>query len=90
MKDQDLKKDHLCPGQMVSIDNYILRATGRLFHTKDKSYLYDMLSGGCVFVDHASSYVIIKHQVAINSTETVKAKLTFERGDQSQVVVIKG
>ena len=31
----------------------------------------------------------IKHQVAINSTETVKAKLTFEREYQSQGVVIK-
>ena len=31
----------------------------------------------------------IKHQVAINATETVKAKLTFEREAQSQVMVIK-
>ena len=32
----------------------------------------------------------IKHQLAINVTETVKAKLTFERETQSQGVVIKG
>ena len=49
-----------------------------------------MFSGGCVFIDHASGYVRIKHQVAINATETVKAKLTFEREDKIQVVVIKG
>ena len=49
-----------------------------------------MLSGGYVFIDHASGYMSIKHQVAINATETVKAKLTFEREAQSQVVVIKG
>ena len=49
-----------------------------------------MFSGGCVFIDHASGYVSIKHQVAINATETVKAKLTFEREAQSQGVVIKG
>ena len=49
-----------------------------------------MFSGGCVFIDHASGYVSIKHQVAINATKTVKAKLTFERGAQSQGVVIKG
>ena len=30
----------------------------------------------------------IKHQVAIHATETVKAKLTFEREDQSQRVMI--
>ena len=38
---------------------------------------------------HASDYISIKHQVAINSTETVKAKLTFEREDKSQEVMIK-
>ena len=49
-----------------------------------------MFSGGCVFNDHASGYMSIKHQVAINATETVKVKLTFERDSQSQGVVIKG
>ena len=34
--------------------------------------------------------MIINHQVAINATETVKAKLTFEREAQSQGFVIKG
>ena len=49
-----------------------------------------MFSGRCVFVDHASDYVIIKHQLAINATETIKGKLTFDREAQSQEVVIKG
>ena len=38
---------------------------------------------------HASDYLSIKHQVAIKATETVKAKLTFEREDKSQEVMIK-
>ena len=42
-----------------------------------------MFSGGCVFIDPTSGYVIIKHKVAINATETVKVKLTFEREDKS-------
>ena len=71
-------------------DPYISRAPGRLYHTKGKSYPYEMFSGGCVLIDHASGYVSIKHQVAINSIETVKEKLTFERYSQSHVVVIKG
>ena len=49
-----------------------------------------MFSGGCVFIDHASGYVSIKHQVAINDTEIVKEKLSFEREAQSQGVMIKG
>ena len=50
MKEQELKKDHLLPGQMVSIDHYILRAPGRLYHTKGKSDQSDIFSGGCVFI----------------------------------------
>ena len=74
----------------MSEDHYISQDPGRLYHTKGKSYPSYMFSVGCVFIDHDSGYVIIKHQVDINSTETVKAKLTFDRGDQSQGVVIKG
>ena len=90
MKDQDIKKDHILPGKMVSADHYILRAPRRLYHIKGKSDPSDMLSGGCVFIDHASVYVKIKNQVDINATETVKAKRTFEREAQSQGVVIRG
>ena len=47
-----------------------------------------MLSGGCVFIDHASGYLSINYQVDINTNETVKAKLTFEREDKIQGVMI--
>ena len=53
MKEQELKNDHLLPVHMVSTYHYILRASDRLYHTKGKSYPYDMFSGGCVFIDHA-------------------------------------
>ena len=36
MKEQELKKDHLLLGHMVSADHYISRAPGRLYHTKGK------------------------------------------------------
>ena len=90
MKEQNLKKDHILPVQMVSVDHYISRAPGRLYHTKGKSDQSYMFSGWYVFIHHASGYVSIKRQVAINATENVKAKLTFDREVQSQGVVIKG
>ena len=90
MKEQDLKKYHLLPGQIVSTGYYILRDPGRLYHTKGKSDPSDMFSRRCIFIDHVSVYVIIKHQVDINANETVKAKITFEREAQSRGVVIKG
>ena len=84
MKEKELKKDHLLPGHVISVDHYISRAPGRLYHTKFNSDPSEMFSSGCVFIDHASVYVSINHQVAINTTETVKAKITFERTAQSQ------
>ena len=90
MEKQEIKKDYIFPRQMVSADHYILRIPGRLYHTKGKSDPSDMFSGGCFLIDRESGYVSIKHQVTINATENVKAKLTFERESKSQVVAIKG
>ena len=90
VKEQEIKKDHLLPGKMVSADHYISWDTSRLYHKKGKSDKYDIFLGACVFIDHVSGYVSIKHQVAINATETVKAKINFDREAQSQGVVIKG
>ena len=90
IKGQDLKKDNILPGQIVSADQYILRDTGRLYHKKGKSYPSDMFSGGCVFIDYSSVYVSIKHQVAINSNEKFNEELTFDREAQSQGLAIKG
>ena len=75
---------------MVSAGHYISRDPGKIYHIKGKSDQSDMLSGGYIFIDHVSGYVIINYQVAINATNNVKAKLTFEREAQSQGVVIKG
>ena len=49
-----------------------------------------MFSGRCIFIEHSGGYMIINHQVAINATENVEAKLTFDREAQSKGVVIKG
>ena len=72
MKEQELNKDHLLPGHIVSADHYISWDPGRLYHTKGESDTSDMFSRGCVFIEHASGYVGIKHQVAINATKTFK------------------
>ena len=37
MKEEELKKDHIMPGQMVSTYRYISRAPGRIYHTNGKS-----------------------------------------------------
>ena len=73
---------------MVSTYHYISWDPGRLYRTHGKSEPSDMFSGGCVFIDLASGYVIINHQLAINATEIIKKKHNFEREDKSQGVII--
>ena len=48
-----------------------------------------MFSGLYIFVDQANGFIIVKHQVTINSTENVKNKLIFDTDTKSQGVVTK-
>ena len=75
---------------MVPTDHLISPDTGMLNHTKGKSDTFEMFSGACVFIDHACGYVIINNQVNINATETIKSKLSCEKGFKIHGVVING
>ncbi|KAI2513070.1 hypothetical protein MHU86_1362 [Fragilaria crotonensis] len=74
-----LKTDNLLPGQRVSVDHFICSTRGRLLTSAGKTKLDDMYTGGCIFVDHASGFIFVEHQVSLNSHETLKAKESFER-----------
>ena len=90
MKDQYLKKDHIMAGQTVSTDNYIYWYPVNIYYARGNSTPYDMLSGGCVFVEHTSVLTSINNQVDINSTETVKSKLIFDKEAQIKGVTMNG
>ena len=74
-----LKTDNLLPGQRISVDHFICSTRGRLLTSAGKTKLEEMYTGGCIFVDHASGYIFVEHQVSLNSHETLKAKESFER-----------
>ena len=38
-----------------------------------------MYKGGTIFVDAASSYMSIHHQLGFTAAETIRAKIAFER-----------
>jgi hypothetical protein len=38
-----------------------------------------MYMGGCIFVDHASGYIHVEHQVGLNSHETLKVKRAYKK-----------
>ena len=48
-----------------------------------------MLCGGAIFVDHASGYVDVQHQVTLNAADTVKAKLRYEQDAHTNGVVVQ-
>jgi hypothetical protein len=74
-----LKSDNLLPGQRISVDHFICSTHGRLLTSAGKTKLDEMYTGGCIFVDHSFGFIFVKHQVSLNSHETLKAKESFER-----------
>ena len=77
------------PGQMMSADNYICGLhVGSTIKKGNQIHLICSQEDESLFC-LASGYVITKHQLAIKATENVKAKLTFQREDQSQGVAIQ-
>ena len=73
-----LRQDHLAPGQRVSVDHFVCSTEGRLFGSRGKTNQDTMCCGGCIFVDHASSYVHIEFQAHLTTHETLKAKESYE------------
>lgn len=54
----------MLPGDCVSSDHFECRVKGRFPHTIDKEDPDLMYRGGILFVDHASNYISVHHQVS--------------------------
>ena len=74
-----LRRNHLFPGQKVSVDHFICSTRGRLLNTKGKEAEREKYSGGCIFVDHASGHIHVEMQVHVTTSETIKAKVRYEQ-----------
>ena len=85
-----LKKGDLYPGQRISVDHYVCKAPGRLYSSKGATNARDMYHGGSIWVDHASGYISVQHQVSLSAADTIKAKLKFEREAYDFGVAIQG
>ena len=84
-----IRRDHLNPGDCVSIDQYICSTRGRLAHTKGREPITSRYRGGTIFVDHASSYIFINHQVSLDVTQTLQGKHKFEKDADLYGIKIK-
>jgi hypothetical protein len=86
--DMLLRQDHLRPGSLVSADQYISSVLGRRAHTKGKEPKHERFTGGTLFVDHATSFIFLRHQVSLRAGDTVLSKRAFEREALSMGVTV--
>jgi hypothetical protein len=71
--------DDLKPGDRVSLDQYVLSVPGRLAHTYGKEKKREKLTGGTIFVDHATGHVLIYNQLSDRAGKTLISKNKYER-----------
>jgi len=69
-----LTKDDLSPGDVVSCDQYMSPSKGRLSHTRGKEASSNQYVGGTIFIDHATNYLFVNHQVNLTCESTVASK----------------
>ena len=84
-----LRSGNLLPGAEVSIDHFISSVKGRLFTGFDRGAATSKFSGGCIFIDHCSSFIHIEFQQSLSSHDTLRAKVNFEKVCQDSGVVVK-
>ena len=75
----NLSKGNLQPGDVVAMDQFEVVTRGRLFHTRGLEPIRDKYRGGTLFIDMATGYVRLFHQVTLSAAETIRSKLIYER-----------
>ena len=78
-REMELKKEDLLPGQRVSVDHYQSTQPGRVYTSRSDLNSKSNFVGGAIFVDHASGFIKVMHQVSLDAVETIKAKLFYEK-----------
>jgi len=83
-----LKRDVLQPGQLVATDQYACKLRGRLLNSRGSTPEHEKYGGGTIFVDIATGKVSVHHQVSLGASETIQAKINFEREALSAGVLV--
>ena len=74
-----LRREAMEAGDMVSMDQYICKTPGRLFHMKGKECLSKRCMGDTIFVDHKSGFAREYHQISLRVGDTLQGKHLFEK-----------
>jgi hypothetical protein len=59
---------------MVSIEQYVCKQPGRVPNTYGKEKPHEQYQGGTIYVDEASGFVFVQHQVSLNAADTIQGK----------------
>ena len=73
-----IKDGDLLPGDCVSTDQFEYGVKGKLPGSRGKKDTTKIYSGSTVFVDHASSTIIIYNQVSLGASDTVRSKELYK------------
>ena len=73
-----LSRDKYETGDFVSMDQYVVKAPGRLPSGFGKEAVHNMFHGGTIFRDAASKLIHVANQVSLGAGKTVNSKLKFE------------
>ena len=71
------------------MDHFQSALPGRLYNSKGRTDAKDMFHGVRIFLNPASGYIQVRHQITFSAGETVKAKLLYERDAANYGVRIK-
>ena len=66
-KEMELKKYDLNSDQRVQDNNYESKVPRRMYQSRGRTDTKDIYSRGCIFVDHASGYIYLVHQVELKT-----------------------
>jgi hypothetical protein len=84
-----LSMNKLAPGDLIFSDQYESPLLGRQFSARGNDVTSQKFRGGTIFCDAASGKLTAVHQVGLTGTETVQAKLKFEREAASVGVQVR-
>ena len=69
----------LKPGNAISTDQYSSSGKGRLDSGFGKTDSKLLMSGGTIFVDHASGFIHVANHVTLGASDTITSKRRFEQ-----------
>ena len=86
---RNIKDNDLRPGDCISIDQHVCSHLGRLTTWYGKTPSAQTYGGGTIFVDHASWYIHVEHQISLSAADMICSKRNFERLLMNHCVLVR-